>query len=602
MGFRCNLVRLLPELFAPVEDAIAHLSPRQAPHDEILPPDLAQVSRLCSGESPMHPNGCDGPVSMPPTPISSNHLACSQYLIDTPLLQALRLHPCATASSSSSVLHIIDVPMYSSFVVARGGLVGGVRLHEARMADLTRALHQSLMASSEPHLVIMPYWHLEAAFSPKLMSLMCKHNSTMAIATMDSQFPDAVRRYSACFHRTITLPYRAYHLAERSAWVDAAMFREGLMFHGAATNGAGKPRGERALLASLVAEPALYGVPCSIRLDSTVGMATPRWRAESRDQAPPPLPLHDPLESRDQAPPPLPLRDPLPSLVPTAAAPHSSRSSSQPSHNPSDSPGSETLMAISPPPPPPPPPSRPAAVTAELPVWWTASCVDGHQVREGSLQEIVALLIHIRTGADCRVVSSKPRKPPGSMRAYARALTTPTPAPTPTPTWAPPPPPANAPPWPSLPRAPVWSVNTELHQSFYAMRAALLCFVPEGDTISSRRLFDALAAGCVPVVLRSRSERYVRDLPFPTSVPWAAEMLRGHSEGRRRSKLAYFATWPPTSINSTANWLRSLLADEDTLRRMREEGQKAFRAHMSYERHAIGVADGLLTELATSAS
>ena len=34
-------------------------------------------------------------------------------------------------------------------------------------------------------------------------------------------------------------------------------------------------------------------------------------------------------------------------------------------------------------------------------------------------------------------------------------------------------------------------------------RQASICLVPAGDVITSRRLFDALSAGCVPLLLRS---------------------------------------------------------------------------------------------------
>ena len=37
--------------------------------------------------------------------------------------------------------------------------------------------------------------------------------------------------------------------------------------------------------------------------------------------------------------------------------------------------------------------------------------------------------------------------------------------------------------------------------SHKAMEEAKLCLCPEGDTITTKRLFDALARGCVPVVI-----------------------------------------------------------------------------------------------------
>ena len=54
------------------------------------------------------------------------------------------------------------------------------------------------------------------------------------------------------------------------------------------------------------------------------------------------------------------------------------------------------------------------------------------------------------------------------------------------------------------------------------------CLAPVGDTSTSRRLFEALAAGCVPVSLGDVGA-VVRNLPFPHSVDWEAVMLFGGS-------------------------------------------------------------------------
>ena len=48
------------------------------------------------------------------------------------------------------------------------------------------------------------------------------------------------------------------------------------------------------------------------------------------------------------------------------------------------------------------------------------------------------------------------------------------------------------------------------------MMHAKWCFVPRGDTPSSRRLFDAMIAGCLPVIISDKI-----DLPFPDVVPYA---------------------------------------------------------------------------------
>lgn len=272
---------------------------------------------------------------------------------------------------------------------------------------------------------------------------------------MDTQFPlvGGSRRAASCFSRILPLPYRAHSAAESSAFESAqpvrptaGVVRRGVMFHGAETNGAGRPRGARALLAQLSEAPALQGVPVRIQLASMVGMAT---------------------------------------------ATSSDASARPPAHAPG---------------------SQPAAPVA------------GRRQRES---------------------------------------------------------------------------NTVVHASVRAMRMSAICLVPEGDTISSRRLFDALATGCVPLLLRSRTDRFLQDLPFARSVAWGAEM-HGHGV-RRRSKLLLLSKWPQ-SLNLTATWLRDLLSDGVVLGAMGRTAQHAFRAHLAYDANATGVAQAFVAEVAALAT
>ena len=53
-----------------------------------------------------------------------------------------------------------------------------------------------------------------------------------------------------------------------------------------------------------------------------------------------------------------------------------------------------------------------------------------------------------------------------------------------------------------------------------------LCLVPAGDTPSSRRLFDALAGGCVPVIMASNIES---SLPFRSMLQWREIAVFFHS-------------------------------------------------------------------------
>lgn len=49
------------------------------------------------------------------------------------------------------------------------------------------------------------------------------------------------------------------------------------------------------------------------------------------------------------------------------------------------------------------------------------------------------------------------------------------------------------------------------------MKKSIFCIVPRGDTPTSRRLFDAISAGCIPVILADDIK-----LPFSTFIDWSA--------------------------------------------------------------------------------
>ena len=55
------------------------------------------------------------------------------------------------------------------------------------------------------------------------------------------------------------------------------------------------------------------------------------------------------------------------------------------------------------------------------------------------------------------------------------------------------------------------------------MLQSTFCWVPRGDNPTSRRLFDAVAAGCIPVVVSDDVARY---LPFRWAIEWRAMILQ----------------------------------------------------------------------------
>ena len=124
-----------------------------------------------------------------------------------------------------------------------------------------------------------------------------------------------------------------------------------------------------------------------------------------------------------------------------------------------------------------------------------------------------------------------------------------------------------------------------------ALLNSTFCFVPAGDSATSRRLFDALAFGCVPIVLVAYDE-IAHTLPFRASVDWPSVAIFAGSLACTQQR-----------IDETRAWLASLV---DGLRAgspvvceavaaMRAAGRAAFDKHLSLIRP--GAVDALLTEM-----
>ena len=117
-----------------------------------------------------------------------------------------------------------------------------------------------------------------------------------------------------------------------------------------------------------------------------------------------------------------------------------------------------------------------------------------------------------------------------------------------------------------------------------AYMGSRFCFVPNGDTPTSRRLYDALAAGCVPVSVGS-SERLMDNLPFKRSIDWTRVLLfAGSLECIEKDG------W------QTAQWLNRLQEKTQVLM-MGETGQEIFRNYLAYDQNSTGLVGALLREL-----
>ena len=135
-----------------------------------------------------------------------------------------------------------------------------------------------------------------------------------------------------------------------------------------------------------------------------------------------------------------------------------------------------------------------------------------------------------------------------------------------------------------------------------------ICPAPAGDTLTSRRLFDSLSAGCVPLVLRSwflmSRKRYTFEtgLPFPHAIAWGDIALRlAPAPPSKAACLAGDVEWLTWWLGGAgAGAALSWDPRGGRLAMMRQRGAEVFRAHLDYERNSAGVATALLAELAAT--
>ena len=129
-----------------------------------------------------------------------------------------------------------------------------------------------------------------------------------------------------------------------------------------------------------------------------------------------------------------------------------------------------------------------------------------------------------------------------------------------------------------------------------AMEAAYLssafCFVPAGDVPSSRRLFDGLAAGCIPIVMDKLDDIF-SDVPFNDTIDWGSVALFAGS-------LQCIAD----NMDATVRWLEQLAtasrqgcADVSGLR---AAGVRTFVDSLSYAAPGDGMVTALLRQLAAN--
>lgn len=121
------------------------------------------------------------------------------------------------------------------------------------------------------------------------------------------------------------------------------------------------------------------------------------------------------------------------------------------------------------------------------------------------------------------------------------------------------------------------NASTIMYRTAQTYAASRFCLAPEGDTNTSRRVFDSLAAGCVPVVFAQDCLPF-RDLINYSDFTLEAGPLRCCSQHK----------------NSTRDWFRDRLTlhsatdpdDERLYHRLACEGKRVFRDFLSYRNGA----------------
>ena len=122
--------------------------------------------------------------------------------------------------------------------------------------------------------------------------------------------------------------------------------------------------------------------------------------------------------------------------------------------------------------------------------------------------------------------------------------------------------------------------------------------------MTSRRLFDSLAGGCVPVIVKnignSRTELALGNLPFHHTISWqsiAFFLLPRSSTLADRDQPVRAGPKVQCRVGEAA-WLSAKYNNTRLISRMRHDAVRAFKAHMDAWGRPAGVADAVLREMA----
>ena len=153
----------------------------------------------------------------------------------------------------------------------------------------------------------------------------------------------------------------------------------------------------------------------------------------------------------------------------------------------------------------------------------------------------------------------------------------------------------------------------KIAESQLEMRKADMCLVPSGDTITSRRLFDALATGCIPLLIVSPGGHFLRrsagsSLNTSGCASCRKEALRLHAQRHlpfpnviEWSRIVFFTVMDDASEG--ASYLKYIASTSMAQRReeMRALGRDVFNRYLNNQYHPKGVVSAIMMNAATAA-
>lgn len=167
-----------------------------------------------------------------------------------------------------------------------------------------------------------------------------------------------------------------------------------------------------------------------------------------------------------------------------------------------------------------------------------------------------------------------------------------------------------------------------LNETALVMRKSSVCLAPSGDAPTSVRMFEAMASGCVPIVMGYRDKLYT-DLPYPSLIDWDSVALFAQVNQTpallcQNSQLLFLTPHDRLSLTQECllcgqpleyvtkrkdgldtmavafEQVAGLNAQKDfktRLEKMRKEGTRIFKEHLMFKKHPKAAADSLLYEM-----